>query len=188
MLGLWLLTGTSLAHGQVFEPVMPEVVNVLENPFPYEAKEVGVEAMLQDLTRKTQVPVIVSKPIGGKLTLSNQDGSVRDALNMMSDQGQGIWWFDGSAVHVEPPGSIVSQLIGLDGITVTQLRDQMRAVGLENEQFPLRADANAEMVRIVAPQGYVDAVAELITHMVESRNPETGGHMPRIIRGRSQLQ
>ncbi|SMO45689.1 hypothetical protein [Paracoccus laeviglucosivorans] len=161
--------------------------DVLERPFPYQANGVRIEAMLQDLTAKTQVPVIPSETLGGTVSMSSPDGTLRDALGEISRQAGAIWWFDGRAVHVEPAANMVSRLIGLDGFTVQDLRDQMREIGLEDPQYPLRAGPDAEMARVVAPRGYVDAVAELAAHMAAARQPEKQGpekDMPRVIRGR----
>lgn len=186
VLGIVALILVSLpSFGQQLAPrVMSD--DVLGLPFPYEAKEVSIEAMLQDLTRKTQVPVISTKPLSGRVTISNQSGTLRDVLEALTDQGQALWWFDGSAIHLEPISSTVSQLIPLQGIRVDLLLSQLRAVGLENPQYPIRAASDAEMIRLVAPQAYVDAVSEVIATMAAARSASGGrSGLPNIIRGRS---
>lgn len=166
---------------------LPVVQNdVLESPFPYRANDVQIEALLQEMTQKTGVPVMAAKGSDGRVTLSNPDGSLRDALDGMARQGQVVWWFDGVAVHVEPAETVVSQLIGLDGVSVGELRNEMRELGLSDPQYPLRAGAEAGMIRIVAPQGYIDAVSELATHMAAARAPDAVQKgLPTIIRGKS---
>ena len=159
----------------------------LERPFPYEATEVEIEAMLKDVTAKTGVPVILPERIRGGITLSNPQGSLRDALDAMARQGGAVWWFDGMAVHVEPAAAMVSRLIALDGFTIDELRGQMAATGLDDRQYPLRAAEGAEMVRVVGPRGYADAVAELAAHMAQRRKPEAKAApraLPTVIRGR----
>ncbi|AGT08886.1 hypothetical protein [Paracoccus aminophilus] len=183
---LGLMMAAPLAGAQAQEPAgLAE--EILDRPFPYQAKEVGIEAMLQDVTAKTGVPVILSDKIGGSVTLDNPEGRLRDALAELTGQGKALWWFDGSALHVEPPANMVSRLIGLDGFGVEALRRQLDAVGLANAQYPLRAESDAEMVRVVAPRGYAEAVAELAAHMAAARKsdePKKTRGLPNVIRGR----
>ncbi|RMC34933.1 hypothetical protein C9E81_12655 [Paracoccus alkanivorans] len=158
--------------------------DILAHPFPYRANDVQIEAVLQEMTQKTDIPVIAAEGVGGRVTISNPDGSLRDALDDMASQGHMVWWFDGVAVHVEPAGTVVSRLIGLDGVPVDELRNQMRELGLSDPHYPLRAGAEAGMIRVVAPQGYIDAVSELVEHMAAASAPDAKSKgLPTIIRG-----
>ena len=156
--------------------------DVLARPFPYEGQGVTVDAILTDITRKAGVPVIKAAKFNTTMDLSNPDGTVREALNSVTDSGDVVYWFDGRAVHVEPAAALESRLIGLDGFTFDALQKQIEEVGLDDPQYPLSAGRNAQMVRVVAPKGYADAVAELAAHMAKTR--KEGGETPRIIRGR----
>lgn len=168
-------------------PAIASGNEMLDRPFPYEANEVRIEAMLLDLTNRTGVPVIAADGLGGTVSLSNAGGSARDALADLTRQGRAVWWFDGSAIHVEPASAMTSRLVGLDGFGVGDLQGQMRQIGLDDPQYPLRAGPDAEMVRVVAPRGYVDAVAELAAHMAAARARDAAAPerpLPQIIRGR----
>ncbi|MFV0385998.1 hypothetical protein [Paracoccus sp. (in: a-proteobacteria)] len=141
--------------------------------------------MLQDLAQKTDVPVIASAALQGTVSLSNPDGTVGDVLDTLSRQGHLVWWFDGIAIHVEPPADMVSRLIALDGVSVGALRQQMEEVGLADPKYPILAGSGAQMVRVVSPKGYADAVDELAKHMsaVRKEAQTEEGDLPRIIRG-----
>lgn len=167
--------------------IMSDANQQLFMPFPYEAKGAEAKSVLQDISRNVGIPMIIDAKISGNVDLSNARGSVRDALDTVTGQTNSVWWFDGAAVHVEPASALVSRLIGLNGITFGQLQAQIKAIGLEDPQYPLRASPNAEMVRIVAPAGFADAVETLANHMAELRHaegPERIGR-PVILRGRS---
>lgn len=170
-----------------FAQILNEMNQDLFMPFPYEAKGAAAKGVLQDIAQKSGIPVITPDNISGTVDLSNERGSVRDALDLVTAQSNAVWWFDGAAVHVEPASALVSRLIGLEGITFGQLQSQMKAVGLDDPQYPLRASSNAEMVRVVAPEGYVTAVETLAKHLASQRPtaeaPRPG--LPVILRGRS---
>ena len=155
---------------------------VLARPFPFQGSDVQISAVLQEMTQKTGVPVMTARNSGGRVSISNADGSLRSALDQVAVQGDVIWWFDGVAVHVEPSGAMTSRLIRLEGLSLDDLRQQMREIGLSDPQYPLHAGGTSGMVRIVGPQGYIDAVSELITHMADGREAPRRG-LPRIIRG-----
>lgn len=154
--------------------------------FPYAASDERADTALRDLMRRTGIPVIISNEITGLVSVNNSNGSIMDVLNSISEQVNGVWWFDGSAVRVEPSSVLTSRMIPLDGFTVGQLRQQMRAVRLEDARFPISAAEDASMIRLSGPTGYVDAVEALALHLTELRRadkPVRAG-FPVIIRGR----
>lgn len=154
--------------------------------FPYAASDERADTALRDLMRRTGIPVIISNEITGLVSVNNSNGSIMDVLNSISEQVNGVWWFDGSAVRVEPSSVLTSRMIPLDGFTVGQLRQQMRAVRLEDARFLISAAEDASMIRLSGPTGYVDAVEALALHLTELRRadkPVRAG-FPVIIRGR----
>ncbi|WP_379032777.1 hypothetical protein [Paracoccus simplex] len=154
--------------------------------FPYAASDERADTALRDLMRRTGIPVIISNEITGLVSVNNSNGSIMDVLNSISEQVNGVWWFDGSAVRVEPSSVLTSRMIPLDGFTVGQFRQQMRAVRLEDARFPISAAEDASMIRLSGPTGYVDAVEALALHLTELRRadkPVRAG-FPVIIRGR----
>ncbi|WBU57175.1 hypothetical protein [Paracoccus sediminicola] len=163
---------------------------MLELPFPYEANEVQIEAMMQDVMSKTDMPVILAENLGGRVSVSNPDGTLRDLLDEMARDGKAAWWFDGRAIHIEGAGSMVSRLIPLNGFSIGELRDQLAETGLASDRYPLRGGADAEMARLVAPQGYADAVAELAAHMTATREETAPAEkrLPTVIRGRGRVR
>lgn len=154
--------------------------------FPYAASDERADTALRDLMRRTGIPVIISNEITGLVSVNNSNGSIMDVLNSISEQVNGVWWFDGSAVRVEPSSVLTSRMIPLDGFTVGQFRQQMRAVRLEDARFLISAAEDASMIRLSGPTGYVDAVEALALHLTELRRadkPVRAG-FPVIIRGR----
>ncbi|MBK4214327.1 hypothetical protein JJJ17_00160 [Paracoccus caeni] len=154
--------------------------------FPYAASDERADTALRDLMRRTGIPVITSNEISGTVSVNNSNGSIMDVLNSISEQVNGVWWFDGSAVRVEPSSVLTSRMIPLDGFTVGQFRQQVRAVRLEDTRFPISASEDASMIRLSGPTGYVDAVEALAVHLAELRRadkPVRAG-FPVIIRGR----
>lgn len=67
---------------------------VLYQPFPYEAKDVALTDMLQQMTIKTGVPVIAAQGLAGRVSVANGSGSLRDALDQVSGDAGLLWWFD----------------------------------------------------------------------------------------------
>lgn len=161
----------------------------LLRPFPYAASDEKVDLALRDLTRQTGISVITSNEVNGTITINNTDGSIMDILNSISEQVNAVWWFDGSAVRVEPSSVLTSRMIALDGINVAHLQQQLRAVRMADSKFPLVADPDASMVRVAGPAGYVDAVEALALHLAELRKAERpiGASFPLIIRGRDRV-
>lgn len=157
-------------------------VLLLEQPFPYEAKDVALTEMLHEMSQKTGLPVIVGEGVSGRAEVSNLRGSVRDLLQRLAEDGRISWWFDGAAVHVEA-AAMVSRLLPLKGVRPADLREALRGVGLTANEYPMLAEGNARMVRIVAPQGYVEAVQQTIDALAAELAPKGPASLPVIIRG-----
>lgn len=161
----------------------PEMrVLLLEQPFPYEAKDVALTELLHEMSQKTSLPIVVGDGVSGRADVSNVGGSVRQLLDRLSDDGRVRWWFDGAAVHVEGP-VMVSRLLPLQGVHPSDLREALRAIGLTANEYPMLAGGDARMVRIVAPQGYVDAVEQTIAALAAEVAPKAPAALPIIIRG-----
>ncbi|GLS81601.1 hypothetical protein [Paracoccus marinus] len=159
---------------------------VLYQPFPYEAKDVALTDMLQQMTIKTGVPVIAAQGLAGRVSVANGSGSLRDALDQVSGDAGLLWWFDGAAVHVEPASAMTSRLLPLQGVSMPALREQLDAVGMAHTSYRMIANDRASVVRVVAPRGYTDALAEVIAAMAAERSARADGGrsgMPLIIRG-----
>lgn len=159
---------------------------ILYQPFPYEAKDVALTDMLQQMTMKTGVPVIAAQGLAGRVDVSNSSGSLRDALDQVAGDAGLLWWFDGAAVHVEPASAMTSRLLPLQGITMPDLREQMDAVGMAHTDYRMIANDRASVVRVVAPRGYTDALAEVIAAMAAERSARADGSrgdLPVVIRG-----
>lgn len=156
---------------------------LVEQPFPYEAKDVTLTEMLHDLSHKTGVPVVVGDGVSGRVDIANLGGSVRTLLDALTDQGRISWWFDGAAVHVEQP-QMASRLLPLNGVRVEDLRAALRAVGMTAGEYPMIAEPGSRLVRIVAPQGYVEMVEQTIAALAaEAKAKEAPALLPIIIRG-----
>lgn len=156
---------------------------VLDQPFPYAAKDVTLTTMLHEMAQKTQVPVIPAQGLAGRGDLDNSGGSLRDALDRLGAQGLALWWFDGAAVHVEPPEALTSRLIALQGVTMADLRGQLRTLRMDDPRWPLIGGADAQMVRLVAPQGYVQAIEAVIAALAQAQASRDAAGLPVIIRG-----
>ena len=66
------------------------------------------------------------------------------------------------------------------------LREQLDAVGMAHTSYRMIANDRASVVRVVAPRGYTDALAEVIAAMAAERSARADGGrsgMPLIIRG-----
>lgn len=163
------------------------VWDVLSEPFPYEAKDVTMQSLAKELTQKTGIPVIGNRPSGGSFAVDNTGGSVRQLLDRLEADGRTLWWWDGGAIHFEAPDSITSTLIPLQGVSVDELIQQVSALGIDDVKYPIMSNPDARFVRVVGPQGYVDALRELIGNMGSANAPAMAGQMPVIIRGRSPL-
>lgn len=155
---------------------------LIEQPFPYEAKDVALTEMLHELSQKTGLPVVVGSGLSGRADIANLGGSIRSLLDGLSSEGQVSWWFDGAAVHVEAP-QMVSRLLPLNGVRAEDLRAALRAVGMTGGEYPMIAEPGARMVRIVAPQGYAEMVEQTIAALSAEAKAKTTGTLPIIIRG-----
>lgn len=189
-----LLWGLVLLVIAGFGPVLPPAQGqpadgfVLERPFPYSAKDETLLTMLHAMTQKTRVPVIPAEGVSGRGNLDNSGGSLRDALDQLTQGGLGLWWFDGAAVHVEPPTALTSRLISLRGVPLPMLKHQLRVLGLEDDRWPLIGGGDARMARLVAPQGYAEAVEAVIASLTERPGARGEDTLPVIIRGPGRLR
>lgn len=114
--------------------------------------------------------------------MQNADGSVRGLLDRLADEGRIAWWFDGAAVHVEGP-ALVSRLLPLDGVRPADLDKALQAVGLTATEYPMLAQPDSHMIRIVAPPGYVETVEQTIAALAADKAPAGAQALPVIIRG-----
>lgn len=157
-------------------------VLLLEQPFPYQAKDVALTEMLHEMSQKTGLPVVVGDGVSGRAAMDNVGGTVRSLLDGLAQDGRVSWWFDGAAVHVEGP-QMVSRLLPLNGVRVADLDQALRAVGLTGAEYPILAEPGARMARIVAPPGYIDAVEQTIAALAAEAAPKAPAALPIIIRG-----
>lgn len=155
---------------------------LIEQPYPYEAKDVALTDMLHELSHKTGLPVVVGAGVSGRADIANVGGSVRSLLDGLADAGRVSWWFDGAAVHVEP-AEMTSRLLPLNGVRAEDLRAALRAVGMTAGEYPMIAEPGARLIRIVAPQGYVDMVEQTIAALAAEAKSKGTAALPVIIRG-----
>lgn len=161
---------------------------ILEQPFPYTAKDMTIQNMLLEMAHKTTVPIIPAAGLSGRADLENSTGSLRDALEDLSGRGLALWWFDGAAIHVEPPEAMTSKLLPLQNVPMADLRRELRAVGLDSPEWPLLGAPDAGIARLVAPQGYVQAVEAVISAMAARQQARGQSGLPLIIRGPGRLR
>ena len=154
---------------------------LLEQSFPYQAKDVTLTDLMHEMSRRTGLPVVVGDGLTGRADVQNADGSVRGLLDRLADEGRIAWWFDGAAVHVEGP-ALVSRLLPLAGVRPADLDKALRAVGLTATEYPMLAEPDSHMIRIVAPPGYVETVEQTIAALAADKAP-VAQELPIIIRG-----
>lgn len=155
---------------------------LLEQSFPYQAKDVTLTDLMHEMSRRTGLPVVVGDGLTGRADVQNADGSVRGLLDRLADEGRIAWWFDGAAVHVEGP-ALVSRLLPLDGVRPADLDKALQAVGLTATEYPMLAQPDSHMIRIVAPPGYVETVEQTIAALAADKAPAGAQALPVIIRG-----
>ena len=156
---------------------------MLAQPFPYEARDVAVTEVVRQMAQRTGVPVIAAEGLAGRVSVDNAGGTLRDVLDSLTEGGQAVWWFDGAAVHVEPPGAVVSRLIPLQGVRLADLRAQVKALQMDDSDWPLIASGDASAVRVVGPQGYAEAIVELVAALAANVAARPEPQLPVIIRG-----
>lgn len=156
---------------------------MLAQPFPYEARDVAVSEVIRQMSLRSGIPMIAAEGLSARVNVANAEGTLRDVLDSLATGGQIVWWFDGAAVHVEPPSALVSRLVPLKGVPLSELRAQMQALQMDETAWPLVASGDAQAVRVVGPQGYADAVAELVAALAAGVEAVADDRLPIIIRG-----
>lgn len=195
---LWLSAGLAPAQGTApaTTPVAPTGQvpgaaanwDILGEPFPYEGKDVTMQALAKELTQKTGIPVIAPQLGGGGFAVDNMNGTVRDLLDKIEADGRALWWWDGGAIRFEPADNTTSALIPLQGVTSDELLQQVAALGIDEVKYPIMSNPDARFIRVVGPQGYVESLRELIASIAASRTPAGApaqGAGLTIIRGRT---
>lgn len=163
--------------------------DLLDLPFPYEATETEVSQIASTLSARTSLPVRLSAEGIGPVTIRNREGSVRDLLDQLGSTSNLVWWIDGVAIHLEPRDTVTSRLVVVRGLPLDDIERNLGVFDLDDARFPLAATADAGVVRVGGPAGYVDAVAGLIETLVANRQRRTAGPasadptLPRIFRG-----
>ncbi len=164
--------------------------DALDQPYPYQTSGADVRQVLGDLTRRTGYPSVVHEAVRGTITVPNRDGTIADLLDEAAAQTRAVWWFDGLVVHFEPADELTTALLDSRGIPVTRIRAELEALALYDPRFPLRASADAAVLRASGPAGYVEQVTAVVARLVavrEGRRGEgeaTGLFLPRIYHGR----
>lgn len=165
--------------------------DALDEPYPYQASEADVRQVLADLTRRTGYPALVHEAVRGSVTIANGSGNIADLLDEAASQTRAIWWFDGLVVRFEPSDGLTTAFLDSRGIPVERIRAELQALDLFDPRFPLRASADAAVIRVTGPAGYVEQVTAVVARLVavrEGRRGEgeaVGLFLPRIYHGRT---
>jgi type II secretory pathway component GspD/PulD (secretin) len=166
--------------------------DILTMEFPYQAIDAPLEQVLLDISRRSGIIVQQGQGVEGTVTIEGTESTLVEVLSAASAQAGLVWWFDGTILRVDSEETLTTRFIDPQGLSIANIERELRALGIYEPRFVLRASSNGSIVRVSGPQSYVDQVIALIETMNAARrfgaDPEsldpTGLYLPRIYRGR----
>ena len=142
--------------------------------------KVDLRIISQDLTAALQligeqagVRVVLEKGMSGQLRNVRIEGSLRQALDQISERSGAIWWWDGTAVRLANRSNAVERSIQMSSPEI--LFQAAKDLGYPTQVLDYAFDRTSGLVRVSGPAEIVREIEELATRLRQrlSRVPVT---------------
>lgn len=131
-------------------------------PFQYAAVDQSVNAVLQEFSAATGVPVDVSENVRGQVHERWPDKTAGEFLSHLSRDYGLEWYYDGSMLAISASSETSTQLLPLGSMSFDQLRAGLVSAGLMETRFGLRAGPKPGTVVVTGPPRYLALVKQTL--------------------------
>jgi type III secretion protein C len=199
------MTATAQAVAALGDPATVDVQpqSVPRHAAPWEARRFDYAVVDQDLRellvefgRRVGLGVSVSDAVRGRVRGRLPSLPPRELLGHLAAVHGFDWFVDGATLHVSTMGESTSRLVDLGPVPAGELEEALRALGILDPRWPLRAAGGGLGLALIAgPPRYVSLVEQTLAALARRpRRPEGAVAEPaaplpievRVFRGRKE--
>ncbi|WP_338664497.1 hypothetical protein VQH23_04870 [Pararoseomonas sp. SCSIO 73927] len=160
-------------------------------PFDYAVVDQDLREVLIELGKRVGLNAVVSEGVRGRVRGRLARGTAIETLERLAAIYGLDWFTDGSTLHVSSVGEAVSRLVDLGGVPPAQLDAALRALGVHDARWPIRAsDPNLGLAMVSGPPRYVGLVEQTLAVLARrprpDGTPQTEPARIRVFRGRTE--
>ncbi|WP_100915363.1 type III secretion system outer membrane ring subunit SctC [Pseudoalteromonas spongiae] len=151
-----------------------------KQPFEYYGEGDSLRKVLTALASNADISVNVSSTIDEKFNGHLRYASSLKALDYLASAYDLIWYFDGATLHINRSSERQSQMIRLELLSTTQLKQTMQDLKLWDPRFEWRTIQHTNMIMVSGPPRYIELINETVALLQDSS--DSGFVDPLVIR------
>lgn len=149
-------------------------------PFEYYGEGDSLRKVLTALASNADISVNVSSTIDEKFNGHLRYASSLKALDYLASAYDLIWYFDGATLHINRSSERQSQMIRLELLSTTQLKQTMQDLKLWDPRFEWRTIQHTNMIMVSGPPRYIELINQTVALLQDSS--DSGFVDPLVIR------
>ncbi|MGS0940715.1 type III secretion protein [Pseudomonas luteola] len=160
----------------------------LDQPYHYVVIDQDVRGVLMEFGRNLSLPVVLSDQVKGRVQGHVRAERAGEFLSRISATQGLVWYYDGSALHVNANRELISQIIDTRRFDQKALRGVLDQLGLVGENVSIQLNPGRSVLSVSGPPayiGYVQRSLEGLERPVISRGKSQG---IRIFRGGAETE
>jgi type II secretory pathway component GspD/PulD (secretin) len=131
--------------------------------YPFSASGSDIKEVLESFSQNTTIPVKIDNSVTG-IVYSVPSGLNRiQFINFLALKHKFVWFFNGLVLYIESINSQSSKAIGLDHISVKDIKHVLQSLDLWEEKFVRFGADNAKILLLLAPRSYAMIVEQIIS-------------------------
>lgn len=153
---------------------------LVKQPFEYYGEGDSLRKVITALASNADISVNVSSNIDDSFNGHLRYASSLKALDYLASAYDLIWYFDGATLHVNRSAEQQSQMIRLELVTTSQLKQTMQDLELWDPRFEWRTIQHTNMIMVSGPPRYIELINQTVSLLQDSS--DSGFVDPLVIR------
>lgn len=129
-------------------------------PYSFYGNNENIRAVLEDFAGNYSLPIVLSSAVSG--SLQGKIGPVTPVqfLDYLGNVHGLMWYFDGHTLFVYNGGESIQRILNLNHLATSELKQTLQQIGIWDERFYWKEQANEGLVFVSGPPRYVELTNE----------------------------
>lgn len=146
--------------GTIGDDESPALAAFGERPYAYFGNGDSLPDVLQNFAASYYMPINISQAVQGLVNGKIGPLTPVDFLDHLANIYGFIWYFDGHTLFVYDGGASNQQIISLSYLSVSQLKETLKKIGIWDGRFFWKEQPNEGLVFISGPPRYTELISQ----------------------------
>jgi type II secretory pathway component GspD/PulD (secretin) len=148
-------------------------------PYKYIVVDQDVRDVLVEFGRNIGIPTRISDAVAGRRVRGEFTTlKAKEFLQRLCSSYGLVWYFDGSALHINTEAEVRTELITLVGVRSRSLVSRLEELRLTDARYPVRVTDDVRVVSVSGPPPYLALVHQAVAALEKAGAPQPVREVP----------